>query len=152
MADKKLKPVTDPNTLDRDTIMFYKGRHPAFPGYHFYILKDTNKEVSFKKRVQPSHRIGIGYPVSITGEGHTYATTRNVPVEQQEVWGDNKEIASWIRDDEAAGRETKRLSEQAGLRTKARKLAEQIRPEYKRASSVTKRDIIAAFIETLEAE
>lgn len=150
---KKQQDVADPEELqktDRETIIFYKGRHPAFPNAHFYVVKDTNKEITFGKRLQPRHKIGLGYPVKVTKLGRSYGTLRDVPIGETEIWPNRKEIAQWVRDDEAVGREAKRKAEEAGLRTKARKLAEQIKDEYRRANSVTKRDIIAAFVETLE--
>lgn len=147
---KKKVPV-DPNTLDRETVLFYKGRHPAFPNAHFYVVKDTNKEVTFSKRLQPKHKIGLGYPVKITKLGRSFGTSRDVPFDQIEVWLNKKEITQWIRNDEVAVREEKRRKEEAGLRSKARKLAEQIKPEYKRASSLSRRDIIASFVEELES-
>lgn len=148
---KKETPPVDPNTLDRDTIMFYRGRHPAFKAAHFYVLKDTNKEVTFRKKLQRYHKIGMGYPVVITQNGRSFGTTTKLDWETVEIWPDKKEIAQWIRNDEAYAREEKRLSEAAGLRASARGLALKIKEQYKRASHEGKRDIIASFIEELES-
>lgn len=153
MPKKKVQPVDVDKlqTTDRDTMLFYKGRHPAFPGYHFYVVKDTNKEITFKKKLRPFHKIGLGYPTTITKEGRSYGSDTVRPsIDNIEVWGNKVEIMSWIRDDESAAREAKRKGEEAGLRTKARKLAQQIKDEYRRASGISKRDIIAAFVEELE--
>jgi CRISPR/Cas system-associated exonuclease Cas4 (RecB family) len=135
--------TSTPGTVE--TNLLYIGRKYPDTDRHAYIRQDTNETVYFKGKLHKSHEIGDLYKVTIT-DGKSYSRSD----EYVETWENMDEIAAWVRHDEQVAREVKRKREQKTLERLARKAAQSLKAEYKRAVAFDRAKMIKAFVSELE--